>query len=105
MLSAFDVAEKFLKNQSKPQGLAVFQQWSEIVGESYAKITAPYKIITMARRNVLIIQAKLGYGIIIQHESWNILQLINKYLGHKYFSQIKVIQSSNKSGGALSCIL
>ena len=90
MISAFDIAKKILNNKAKPFATDVFLHWKDIVGEDYAKITKPYKVTQLAQHKILVIQAKQGYGIIVQHESSAILKKINRYLKQKYFYQIKV---------------
>jgi len=93
MLSAFDIAKKFITSKSKPFATDIFLKWEEVVGENYAKITKPYKITQVAQQKILVIQTPPGYGLIVQHESLEILKKANRYLKQKYFYQIKVIQS------------
>lgn len=92
MLSAFNLAKNLLDKKEKPFATAVFFKWKEIVGERYASMASPFKITSFAQQKVLILQARYGCGLIVQHESQNILQLINNYLKQPYFSRVKVIQ-------------
>ena len=94
MLLAKEAAENFLKTKSEPFALNVFLKWREIVGNHYADISTPYKVVKSSRGNVLVVQAKPGYGVMIQHESWNIIRLVNGYLEQEYFSQLKAIQET-----------
>lgn len=95
MLSAFNAAEKLLNDKEKPFAADIFLKWKEIVGEHYASVASPYKVTTLAQKKVLILQVTYGCGLLIQHESHEILKLINDYLKRPYFSHIKVIQSAH----------
>lgn len=94
MLSVSDIAAKILGNTPKPFAADVFLKWKEIVGEPYSSMSTPYKVTTFAKQKILIVQAVPGCGVLIQHESWEILQRVNDYLKQKYFAQVKVIQAS-----------
>lgn len=94
MLSVFSAAEKLLSGKEKPFAADIFLKWKEVVGNRYASIVSPYKVTTFAQRKVLILQASYGCGLLIQHESHEILRLVNRYLKQRYFFQVKVIQAT-----------
>jgi hypothetical protein len=78
---------------NKPDYLEIFSNWAAIVGEDTASICLPYRAINIGKNKVLALKTLKGYGLEIQHESCKILDEINKFLGKKTFSQIKVIQT------------
>lgn len=93
MLSAFNAAEKLLNDKEKPFAADIFLKWKDVVGERYASISSPYKVTTVAQKKVLVLQVEYGCGLLVQHESNEILKLINNHLKQQYFSRIKVIQA------------
>lgn len=93
MQSIADIATKIFKNTPRPVATDIFLKWEEVVGVPYSSMATPYKVTTFKQQKILILQAVPGCGVLIQHESWEILHRVNDYLKQKYFSQVKVIQA------------
>lgn len=93
MQSIADIAAGILKNSPRPAAADVFMQWEEVVGAPYSSMATPYKVTTFKQQKILILQAVPGCGVLVQHESWEILRRVNDYLKQEYFSQVKVIQA------------
>lgn len=81
-----------LKHIQVPIYAAIFNNWSTVVGEKVAEISSPYKVITSGNKKVLILKVKKGKSTELQHESQKIIRKIDKFLGTKIFSQVKIIQ-------------
>jgi hypothetical protein len=93
--SAGTIARKIIENiHSKPAYFSMFFNWDTIVGRHYSSISYPYKVISNGiSERILLLKCKRGLAIEVQHESPIILDMIHNYLGHVFFSQLKVIQS------------
>lgn len=76
----------------KPEYSEVFLNWKAAVGESFASISAPYKVLTHNNNKVLVIKSKKGRSIELLHCSQEILRRIHNFLGKQIFSSVKIIQ-------------
>jgi hypothetical protein len=89
-----EITDNLIKNvKNKPSYLEIFANWKSVVGEYVASVCVPYKIVKVPSNKMLILKAKKGYALEIQHESLKILEAINTFLGEVYFSRVHVIQT------------
>ena len=87
------VAEKILANASKkPAYAALFSDWKKIVGENIAEVCFPEKVTVRGNKRALILKVKKGCSLEIQHESDNILNIINNFFGDKLFDNLVIFQ-------------
>jgi hypothetical protein len=93
MSSASSIAEDLIKRiPGKPEYLVIFSNWNGVVEEGIASKCRPHKTINIGKDKVLVLQALQGYGLEIQHRSYEILLIVNTFLKKNIFSQIRVVQ-------------
>ena len=89
-----NIAEQLISASSQNHPFSdVFLKWDEIVGENVATLAEPHKIMEMSAGKILIVKAKQGCAIELQHESTNMIDAINSYFKKKSFIAIRVIQN------------
>jgi len=92
-ISLGKVVDNILKNaKNKPAYLEMFSDWKIAVGENIASKSAPYKVINVGSKKILVIKSKKGYALELQHESQFILEKIHSFLKGHFFDQVKIIQ-------------
>lgn len=97
--SVSSVAEDILnKLPKKPQYASLFSKWRTAVGDDFASISAPYKIVTQNDQKILVLKSKKGRSIELQHCSQQILRKIHYFLGKDVFSFVKIIQLDSDDG-------
>ena len=86
-----DVAYNLLRKANNvPFYAEIFLNWENVVGEEFSQITKPIKVRSFKGEEILILQVSRAHSIELQHSVSEILQMVNEYLGKKYFSQIKI---------------
>ena len=89
-----NIAEQLISASSQNHPFSdVFLKWDSIVGETIADLAEPHKIMEMSAGKILIVKAKQGCAIELQHESTNMIDAVNSYFKKKSFIAIRVIQS------------
>lgn len=86
------IFNSLLKHIPMPNYAEIFNNWAAVVGNKAAEISSPYKVVTSGSKKILILRAKKGKSVELQHESQKIARKIDKFLGAETFSQVKVIQ-------------
>ncbi|MDR0678029.1 MAG: DUF721 domain-containing protein [Holosporaceae bacterium] len=81
------------KMSNKPDYLDIFSNWAAVVGEDMSILCVPHRAVNAGKDKILVLKTIKGHGLEIQHEACKILDLVNKFLGKKTFSRIKVIQT------------
>ena len=88
-----DVALSLIsENKSNSIYNDVFLKWREIVGEELADVVVPHKIVKIDKKNLLIVRSQNGCPVELQHDSFRIIQALNRYFECDLFSIIRVIQ-------------
>jgi hypothetical protein len=89
-----NIVTKVVNNISqKPPYGAIFFNWPDIVGNNYASIVVPHRVISSkSSGKTLILKCKKGFSTEMQHKSKHFLDLINDFLGKNFFAHLKVIQ-------------
>ena len=87
------VLRKIFENSpNKPKYLQIFENWSVIVGDYWASISVPQKIVNNGSQKILVLKTKRGCSLEIQHESEKILKIVNDFLGDKIFDSLLIFQ-------------
>ena len=96
---AGSIADFILKKlPKKPPYASLFSEWSAAVGEDFASISAPLKIVTQNDKKILVLKSKKGRSIELQHSSPQILRKIHHFLGKNVFSSVKIVQLDSDDG-------
>ncbi|GHU12908.1 hypothetical protein FACS189449_07460 [Alphaproteobacteria bacterium] len=86
------IVDSILKNVAGRHYMAIFCDWRSVVGDYFNSISAPHKVTASGNKKILVLKAKRGFTLEIQHESDNILHMVHGFLGNTCFSAVKVIQ-------------
>lgn len=89
------IAENLLSKADRNPFVEVFTNWRDIVGEEIADVLTPYKITTIIGRNLLVLKANDGCPAELQHQSMQIIDLLNQHFKSKIFSVVRVIKDIN----------
>lgn len=89
------IAENLISKADRNPFVEVFADWRDIVGAEIADILTPYKVTTILGRNLLVLKANDGCMTELQHQSMQIIDLLNQHFKSKIFSVIRVIKDIN----------
>lgn len=86
------VVDSIFKKLPKNQYATLFSEWRSAVGEEFASIAAPLKVVIQNNKKILVLKSKKGRSIELQHSSQQILRKIHHFLGNDVFSLVKIVQ-------------
>lgn len=80
--------------------VALIESWEEIVGPALAQGTRPEKIVWPRRRNeddpfepaTLVVAAEMASALRLQHDSGNVIAMVNGFLGFGAVGRLKIVQ-------------
>ena len=67
-------------------------RWGEIVGPEIARIARPVRLTEDEKGGTLTLKAEPGASVFLQHETRNLCEQINTYLGRPAVSRLRFIQ-------------
>ena len=93
MRNLSNIAEDLIKECKLNSNIDdLFVKWDQIVGKDFSKNVEPIKVLDMNGTNVLIVRSKNYCATEIQHDSFQIIEKLNKYFQQDLVSVIRVVR-------------
>jgi hypothetical protein len=73
-------------------------RWAEIVGDDIARVARPVKLQNDREGVVLTLKCEPGATVLLQHETRELIQHLNAYLGANRIARLKLVAGEVKGG-------